>query len=207
MDLKDKIEIITMIIGTICTVISIYFGFAQINSTLKKQRFSHRLGLADDLVSKGILLSEEGSKAILYLVADANKQAGIYNSYSNSMKKHAELLEEIKNKIMAYGSTELVNLFFDSYNDIRGMLENGRKDFESFKKYFYTLPLIASYIKYDLTGEYVNPSLFYNSFMRELKRLEVADGMKNFHREMVCTNNEFVKKYKLSNKFIWKEDK
>jgi hypothetical protein len=40
--------------------------------------------------------------------------------------------------------------------------------------------LIASYIKYDLTGEIVNPSIFYNSIMTELKKLEKAQGMEKF---------------------------
>lgn len=41
--------------------------------------------------------------------------------------------------------------------------------------------ILASCIRYDLTGEEVNPSIFYNSFMRELKKLEEAKGMEKFH--------------------------
>lgn len=66
---------------------------------------------------------------------------------------------------------------------------------------------LASCIKYDLTGEEVNPSIFYNSFMKELKKLEEAKGMEKFHETMIITNNKLVKKYNLSNKFIWKEVK
>lgn len=98
----------------------------------------------------------------------------------------------MKKKIIAYGSTELVNLFFDSYNDVLIKIENDANDIDSFKSYFYYIPLIASYIKYDLTGEIVNPSIFYNSIMTELKELEKAQGMENFHLEMINTKISFV---------------
>ena len=64
-----------MFITAICTVIGVYLGFAQINSTLKEQRFSNRLELADDLMSEYMTLSSHGSKAVFYLVADANGEA------------------------------------------------------------------------------------------------------------------------------------
>lgn len=202
---KDKIEIITMIIGAICTVISICFGFAQINSTLKEQRFFNRLELADNLMNEYISLSEEASRSVFYLVVNANEQAEEYDNYSNSVEKHSKKLEKMKNKIMAYGSAELVNLFFDSYNDIQLKIQNGEGDFESFKNYCFSIPLIAVYIKYDLTGEKVNSSIFYNSCMQELKALEVAGGMEKFHEEMILANNELVKKYNLPSAFIWEE--
>ena len=65
-------------------------------------------------------------------------------------------------------------------------------------------PLLAVCIKYDLTGEKVNPSIFYNSCMQEVRILEVVKGMENFHEEMVLANNELVKKYHLSEDFLWK---
>lgn len=205
MDLKDKIEIAASIIGAVGVIFTIWFGFNQVNSTLKEQRFSNRLELAGDLMSDYISLSEYASKAVFYEVADANNQAEKVNAYSKYEEKHIEALENIKSKIMAYGSAELVSIFFESYNDIQSKMEKGKTDFESYKKYFYSMPLIASCIKYDLTGEKVNPSVFYNSSMQELKRLERAKGMENFHEEMILTNNELVKKYNLPNEFIWKE--
>ena len=78
-------------------------------------------------------------------------------------------------------------------------------DLESYKYYFYSMPLLASCIRYDLTGEKVNPSIFYNSSMRELKTLEAASGMEDFHEKMISTNDELVEKYGLPKKFIWKE--
>lgn len=160
-------------------------------------------------MSEYMSLANYASKAVFYLVADANGEADklikIDSNYPNYMQMHSEKLENIKSKIAAYGSTELVSLFFDSYNDIQLELKNGKKEFESYKKYFYSIPLIASCIKYDLTGEIINPSVFYDSFMRELKALEVVIGMDNFHEKMIFTNNELVEKYNLSKKFIWEE--
>lgn len=206
---KNLIELIIMFITAICTVIGVYLGFAQINSILKEQRFSNRLELADDLMSEYMTLSSHGSKAVFYLVADANGEADelikIDSNYPNYMQMHSEELENIKGKIAAYGSTELVNLFFDSYNSIQMKLENGKGDLESYKYYFYSMPLLASCIRYDLTGEKVNPSIFYNSSMRELKTLEAASGMEDFHEKMISTNDELVEKYGLPKKFIWKE--
>lgn len=206
---KDLIEIIIMAITAVCTIISVWFGFSQINSTLKEQRFSNRLELADDLVSEYMTLSSHASKAVFYLVADANGEADelikIDSNYPNYMQIHSEELENIKGKIASYGSAELVNLFFDSYNSIQMKLENGKGDLESYKYYFYSMPLIASCIRYDLTGEKVNLAVFYNSFMGELNTLEAVSGMEDFHEKMISTNDELVEKYGLTKKFIWKE--
>ena len=218
MELKDTIDIITSIIeasgtivGAVGAIVAIYFGFKQISLTLTEQRFSNRLELADDLMGEYVSLSNHASKALFYLVADANGEANklieMDGNYPQYIQMHSEELENIKGKIVAYGSTELVYLFFDSYNEIQMELKNRKMDFESLKKYFYSMPLIASYLKYDLTGEVVNPCVFYDSFMPELKVLEVAVGMEDFHEKMVSTNNELVKRYNLSQKFIWEETK
>ena len=207
--MKIYIEIFEIIVKLICaigTVASIIFGLGKIDSTLKEQRFSNRLELADDMINEYISLSEEASKAVFYVIAESNGYANEYQSLADSQRKHVSQLEKMKKKILAYGSTELVNLFFDSYNDVRIKVENDANDFDSFKSYFYYMPLIASYIKYDLTGEIVNPSIFYNSIMTELKELEKAQGMENFHSEMINTNNLLVQKYHLSKDFVWLED-
>lgn len=207
--MKIYIEIFEIIVKLICaigTVASIIFGLGKIDSTLKEQRFSNRLELADDMINEYVSLSEEASKAVFYIIAESNGYANEYQSLADSQRKHVSQLEEMKKKILAYGSTELVNLFFDSYNDVRIKVENDANDFDSFKSYFYYMPLIASYIKYDLTGEIVNPSIFYNSIMTELKELEKAQGMENFHSEMINTNNLLVQKYHLSKDFVWLED-
>lgn len=203
---KEIFEMIVKLIGALGTVATIYFGLDKIDSTLKEQRFSNRLELADDMINEYISLSEEASKAVLYMIAESNGYANECQSLADSPRKHASQLEEMKKKIMSYGSTELVNLFFDSYNDVRIKVENDANDIDSFKSYFYYMPLIASYIKYDLTGEIVNPSIFYNSIMPELKKLEKAQGMENFHTEMVNTNNLLIQKYHLSKDFVWLED-
>lgn len=203
---KEIVEMIAMGIGAIGTVVSVFVSLDKINSTLKEQRFSNRLELADDMINEYISLSEEASKAVLYIIAESNGYANKCQSLADSPRKHASQLEEMKKKIMSYGSTELVNLFFDSYNDVRIKVENDANDFDSFKSYFYYMPLIASYIKYDLTGEIVNPSIFYNSIMTELKELEKAQGMENFHSEMINRNNLLIQKYHLSKDFVWLED-
>lgn len=203
---KEIIEMIVMGIGAIGTVVSIFVGLYKINSTLKEQRFSNRLELADDMINEYISLSEEASKAVLYIIAKSNGYANECQSLADSPREHASQLEEMKKKIIAYGSTELVNLFFDSYNDVRIKVESDANDFDSFKSYFYYMPLVASYIKYDLTGEIVNPSIFYNSIMTELKELEKAQGMENFHSEMINRNNLLIQKYHLSKDFVWLED-
>ena len=203
---KEIFEMIVMGIGSIGTVVSIFIGLDKIKSTLKEQRFSNRLELAGDMINEYISLSEEASKAVLCMVAESNGYANECQSLADSLRKHASQLEEMKKKIMAYGSTELVNLFFDSYKDVLIKMENDANDFDSFKSYFYYMPLIASYIKSDLTGEIVNPSIFYNSIMTELKKLEKAQGMENFHSEMINTNNLLIQKYHLSKDFVWLED-
>lgn len=203
---KEIFEMVVMGIGAIGSVASIFFCLGKIDSTLKEQRFSNRLELADDMINEYISLSEEASKAVFYIIAESNGYANKYQSLVDSQRKHVSQLEEMKKKILAYGSTELVNLFFDSYNDLRIKVDSDANDFDSFKRYFYYMPLIASYIKYDLTGEIVNPSIFYNSIMTELKKLEKAQGMENFHSEMINTNNLLIQKYHLSKDFVWLED-
>ena len=108
---KEIFEMIVMGIGAIGTVVSIFVSLDKINSTLKEQRFSNRLELADDMINEYISLSEEASKAALYIIAESNGYANECQSLADSPRKHASQLEEMKKKIMAYGSTELVNLF------------------------------------------------------------------------------------------------
>ena len=57
MSLKEKIEIGTSVISMLSIFFGMWFGFYQIKSTLLEQRFSNRLELADDLMSKYISLS------------------------------------------------------------------------------------------------------------------------------------------------------
>ena len=52
MSLKEKIEIGTSVISMLSIFFGMWFGFYQIKSTLLEQRFSNRLELADDLMSK-----------------------------------------------------------------------------------------------------------------------------------------------------------
>lgn len=207
--IKSFIEIFATIIGVVGVIFTIHFGFSQINLTLTEQRLSNRLELADDLMSEYMTLSSYASKTVFYIAAEANGEADTLikmdSNYPNYMQMHSEELETIKSKIAAYGSTELVSLFFDSYNDVHLKLKNGETDFESYKDYFYSMPLIASYIKYDLTGEVINPSIFYDSFMSEIKLLEEVGGMEDYHEKMIAKNNELVEKYNLSKKFIWEE--
>lgn len=216
MDIQKKIEVVTSIveavgtiIGAIGAIVAIYLGLNQINLTITEQRVSNRLELVDDLMSEYMSLSSYASKAVLYLVADANGEADklikMDSNYPNYMQMHSEELENIKGKIVAYGSAELVYLFFDSYNSILMNLENGTGDFESYEDYFYSMPLIASCIRYDLTGEKINPSVFYNSSMRELKSMEAENGMEDFHEKMIFTNDKLVEKYDLPKVFIWEE--
>lgn len=207
--IKSFIEIFATIIGVVGVIFTIHFGFSQINLTLTEQRLSKRLELADDLMSEYMTLSSYASKTVFYMVAEANGEADTLikmdSNYPNYMQMHSEQLETIKSKIAAYGSTELVSLFFDSYNDVQLKIKNGETDFESYKNYFYSMPLITSYIKYDLTGEVINPSIIYNSFMSEMKLLEEVRGMEEYHEKMNAKNNELVEKYNLSKKFIWEE--
>lgn len=207
--IKNHAEIVLKFISALGVIYSIFFGFNQINLSIKNQRFSNRLELADDLLSEYIELSGYASKAVFYMVADANGEAEklieIDSNYPNYVQMHVEALESIKEKIMAYGSSELVYLFCESYSDVQIERENEQVDFNSLVNYFYSMPLIASYIKYDMTGEMVNPSVFYNLFMMEMKELEQVNGMENFHQEMISRNNELVEKYDLPKEFIWKE--
>ena len=69
-DSKDLIEIIIMFVTASCTIIGVWWGVKQINLTLKEQRFSNRLELADNLMNEYISLSGEASKAAFYLVAE-----------------------------------------------------------------------------------------------------------------------------------------
>lgn len=72
---KEIFEMIVMLIGAIGTGASIFFSLDRINSTLKEQRFSNRLELADDMINEYISLSEEASKAVLYIIAESNGYA------------------------------------------------------------------------------------------------------------------------------------
>lgn len=84
---KEIFEMVVMGIGAIGTVISIFVSLDKINSTLKEQRFSNRLELADDMINEYISLSEEASKAVLYIIAESNGYANECQSLADSPRK------------------------------------------------------------------------------------------------------------------------
>lgn len=139
------ISAVGTIIGAVGAIFAIWFGLDQINLSIKEQRFSNRLELADDLISEYIVLSSYASKAVFYSVAAENGASDVLikmdTNYPNYVQMHSETLEIVKGKIMAYGSSELVYLFCDSYNDIQLKIENGQVDFESLKTYLCCAPL------------------------------------------------------------------
>lgn len=199
------IEIVIDVIGTFLVIITIYIGLKQIKAMFEQIKLSKRLDLAENMISEYLYLTECASKSLLYLVAQANNEAKNVNILKSYPKKHAEILDEMKNKVLSYGSSTLVQLFDYSYSYTMKMLEMGKGDIVSYQRYLYTLPLITAYIKYDLTGEIVNPSIIFAYAMKEIKKLETAKGMSNYHREMIELNDNLVDKFNLPKKFLWKE--
>lgn len=199
------IEIVIEIVGTFLVVLTIFVGFKQIKAMFEQSKLSKRLELAEDMVSEYLSLIECANKSLFYFVAKANNEAKKINSFKDYPRQHREKLQKMKNKILAYGSSTLIQLFDYSYSWSKEMSERGKGDIDSYKQYLYMLPLTAAYIKYDITGETVNPSIVYAYSMDEIRKLEVANGMENYHKEMIELNDNLVHKFNLPNDFLWKE--
>ncbi len=192
--IKNIVEIGVLVVTLAITIFTSHIAY-QTKISAENERFSNRMELASELIFDYITLTEYASKSLCYL------GGGIDNANEDYLELHSEKIEQLKKNILAYGSEELVCLFFDSYNNLIDNFERGNMDFESNQEYFFAMPLIAAYIKYDLTGELVNPSYFYESLMVELNK---AKKPVDFDEKMRQMNNKLVEEYNLPKELKWK---
>lgn len=90
-------------------------------------------------------------------------------------KRQDELLPEIKDKIFAYGSKEAIEIF----REFEYIISNPNNNGISITAY-YLLPLLITQVKVDVTGEYINPLIFFDSLMPQFKehRSKATDYIK-----------------------------
>jgi hypothetical protein len=174
---EQKIQVASII----ATVIAIVFSMWSFSTSIK----------TSILQSKTEIMLEQTSE-LPYLVAEfcsnaTNVAAGLYigvdnldeigrQKYTESKLEQDDSLVKIKNMIYAYGTIDAINILNEfiyitkpnTYTPITA---------------YYLLPLLLSQVKLDVTGETVDPIIFIDGLMPQLK--DHKDNVKNFISEEI----------------------
>lgn len=110
-------------------------------------------------------------------------------------EKDKDFFVDIMNKLYIYGSKEVIEMFAD-YQQYNYATDPEDKKAEKLFAYFC---LIISLIKYDLTGEIINPKAILKI---KINDYSTSDKMKMVNKEI----NELVEKYNLNKEFKIQED-
>ena len=106
--------------------------------------------------------------------------------------------------VVAYGSEEAISIFAEFYYPLREFVSAAKAgeaiDFNDWVEMYYSLPLLLSIVKYDTTGELINPSVLLEFLMPEFKTINLP-----IMKALVDKNNDLVIKYKLDNDFNWSD--
>lgn len=114
-------------------------------------------------------------------------------------KNQVELFDELNRLITSYGSKISIYIFNDFHSKLQKVLMAPAGELKEKTPMFYSLPLLMSIVKYDVTGVIINPRQMYNLSMPDFYRFKIP-----IMEDLIIKNNELVEEYKLSDEFIWK---
>lgn len=201
----ENLLLLFSVLGVFVTVV---VGFIQTQKTIKS---SYEVVLKTNMVEQASKLPEavQGfvrlvaeTLALYILFCNYPDNKDLKRKFNESNGKQFEEIEKIPPLLIAYGSEKSIMLFNVFYSYFKEAKEkNGNVPFDEWKTIYYCLPLLVSLVKYDATGEIVNPAVMYEYLMPEFERFipPITD-------EVIKKNDEYVKKLKLSKKFKWKTE-
>lgn len=180
---KVTTDNIIEIIGIILTIITITISIWQVGKTINHSLVEARQQMALEQTGELPLQVAE------FCSAASNVATGIVlgqdqmtdeqkEEFNNSKQRQNKLQPMIKNRIYAYGSNDAIKI----YTQFEKTISNPNGNQISVDAY-YILPLLLAQVKMDVTGETVNPLIFFNSLMPQFK--EHSDKAKAYINEMI----------------------
>lgn len=191
------------LLGVLLTLGTIIFGIYQINQTHRNSLFleqkSNMMEQAEELPMATSEFLRTASQTLIYKMQfDATNSEEDELLFEEYNEKQVNLLDELMYLNIAYGSEDSIKVFTEFSNALK---QNQISPVMSVKEYvpmYYSLPLFASLVKYDVTGEIANPKVMYELLMPEFHLLAPP-----IIGDLIEKNNNLVDLYKLPEEFIW----
>lgn len=197
------------LVAVICTIASLWLGVCQVKKTIKNE---------SQLIQKATMLEQTGklpdtmqeflrkaSLTLVYKIAYDNEKKEEYKQlFEKYNDEQSALLDELTGLIVAYGSEEAISIFAEFYYPLREFVSAAKagesNEFDEWIEMYYSLPLLMAIVKYDTTGELINPSVMLRFLMPEFETINPS-----IMEELVIKNNKLVIEYKLDNNFKWND--
>lgn len=180
-DLKGAI--ITAAVTGLVSII----GFVVTSKSIKKNFRNELLKQRDNIV-----LEKMATKPyeILKLMDD------MVETTKNDKDPDGEAFKKLLNEIFSYGSEKAISLASSMQTELYS--HNGNKSNMNQYRMLSYYVLLATQVRYDVTGTYINPESWF--------RMKITDFEK-CKKEIVKSSNDLVKELKLSKRFKMKKPK
>ena len=180
-DLKGAI--ITAAVTGLVSII----GFVVTSKSIKKNFRNELLKHRDNIV-----LEKMATKPyeILKLMDD------MVETTKNDKDPDGEAFKKLLNEIFSYGSEKAISLASSMQTELYS--HNGNKSNMNQYRMLSYYVLLATQVRYDVTGTYINPESWF--------RMKITDFEK-CKKEIVKSSNDLVKELKLSKRFKMKKPK
>ena len=210
---SDKFTLANILVscaGVLATCAVIAFGLHETNKTISNSFIEiQKTNIIEQTSALPIKLFEFSRNASLAFATlanstDSNISEDERKEFRDDFEKYdaiqSSLLNEIQPLILSYGSKESINIFNDFFLSLRALVnkdtENGTAHIKEWLPIYAQLPLLMSVVKYDVTGDIINPSVMFDLYMPEFS---------NKVDEFYTQTNQIIKKYDLDEEFMWPE--
>ena len=179
---KFDFETVKFLVTTLVTVILTVGGTLYVGGTIKEQQSQELIAENSEYIEDLVQFTRDSS-----LIAAKIATGFPEELLAGDLEKYANRADELYIQIFSHGSETTVKLF-------AGLCEDVRENTVSVET-FFTLPLMISQMKYETTGQIINPKIIQENLMPELTIFQMG---------IQSMTNELIKEYDLPNKFKWK---
>lgn len=192
-------------LSAIGVFLAIVVGFIQTKKTIKA---SFEMTLKSNMIEQARELPQKILEFVRLTATTLSCYVFMYNNPENVEIKprfyelksqQFKVIEEIPAVIITYGSEKSIKLFNEFYYAFKEAKEKGGDvEFNEWIKNYYSLPLLVSLVKKDVTGEIVNPAVIFKYVMPWFHKFEPA-----IIEDVINYNNKYVNDFKLPSEFLW----
>ena len=178
---KFDFEIVKFLVTTLVTVILTVWGTLYVGGTIKEQQSQELIAENSEYIENLVQFTRDSS-----LIAAKIATGFPEELLAGDLEKYANRADELYIQIFSHGSETTVKLF-------AGLCEDVRENTVSVET-FFTLPLMISQMKYETTGQIINPKIIQENLMPELTIFQLG---------IQSMTNDLIEEYDLSDKFKW----
>lgn len=162
-------------------IVTLFLAYT-VNTSIKDYQNAQKVSNSSEIVRELVDFTRDSSK-LAPSIASGNQSEIELDARIAEYDKKADALFSL---LLTNGSAKSIEVYSEFVSDVRNSPTT---------ETFFILPLLVSQVKYEATGEVINPKLIQENLMPEFAMWK--DQMK------ACTNDLIVQ-YNLSNKLLWK---